>query len=184
MMKTQTSSYGFEVLVTYLLPGLAALAAVLIAHGLDLEKAKEMLTWAADAQFLSTFLIFAGIALMGAIVATGQAILETAVLDRVTSWRLNITAEQFTNEWIDYVKALPRSKNSYISRVVLFFQFETRMGLAFVVLSGFLLKLSCSHALTALVTGVILYAVGMSHHKELAYYRHKCFEKYDSAPNN
>jgi hypothetical protein len=178
-MKTQVSNYGFEVLVTYLLPGIAALAAVLIAHGVDFQKAKELLAWAADAQFLSTFLIFAGIALMGAIVASGQAILETFVLDRITSWRLNLTADEFTKEWIDYIQSLPGSKNPYISRVVLFFQFETRMGLSLLVLGGFLFMLSWSHAIAAMVTGIVLYAVGMSHHKELADYRHRCYGRYE-----
>lgn len=175
MMNTHTSGYGFEVLVTYLLPGIAALLAVLIAHGVDAEKAQVILNWAAAAQFLSTFIIFAGIALMGAIVASGQAILETFLLDRLTSKRLKISRKEFSSEWTEYVKALPASKNSYIARVVLFFQFETRMGLSFLVLGLFLFKLSCTHAVISLLTGIILYLIGISHHKELAEYRHRCF---------
>lgn len=149
----------------------------------NVEKAKALLIWAADAQFLAAFLIFAGVSLMGAVVASAQAILETFLLDCITPKLVGITRAEFQDEWNEYVKALPESRNPYISRVVLFFQFETRMGLSLVVLGMFLLKLSYAHAGVAASSGLILYAVGLLHHKELGDYRHLCYGKKRKAPN-
>ncbi len=177
MMKTQISNYGFEVLITYLLPGIIAVIAVAIAHGVGFEQMKALLTWATEAEFLSAFLGLASIALLGAIIATVQAIIETYILDKITPRLLGISNAVFCQEWDDYLKALPTEKNSYISRVVLFFQFETRMGLALLLLGGILFKLSWAHAITAIAMGVVLYLVGIAHHRELASYRHKQFSQ-------
>lgn len=179
-MKTDASSIGFEALITYFVPGIVALLAVVIGHGVGLSKAQEFLEKGAEAEFLSTFLFISATAIMGAIVAAIQAVFETFFMDRLTPLLVGISRQQFEDEWLAYVRTLTNERNSYIARVVLFFQFETRLGLAFIALGACLFRLTCGHAMLALFTGIGLYLVGLLHHYELGVYRHKIFDK-DSA---
>lgn len=168
-MKTQVTAFGFEVLVTYLLPGILATIAVLVWHGIDIEGAKKLIAWAQDAQFLASFLLIASFTLLGALIASLQALLESNLLDWQTSKMLGKEQDQFNVEWGHYINNLP--ENSYISRVALFFQFETRIGLASLVLGFTLFKISVVHAGVFILLGLIFYWIGSLHHRELAVFR-------------
>ena len=168
-MKTEVTGFGFEILVTYLLPGILATAAVAIAHGITIEEVDSILTWAKDAQLLASVILITSFALFGALIASLQAVLETWILDKLTPKIMGKDKNKYYEEWDYYIQNLP--KNSYISRVVLFFQFETRLGLASIILGLTLFKLSCVHAIIFILLGIFFYIIGVFHHKELAEFR-------------
>lgn len=172
-MKTDPLGFGFEVLITYLLPGVAVTLSAAFFYGITVEQAKWLLAEAAKAEFLASFFLLAIVSALGAVTASVQGVIEGKVLDRLAAYRIGVTKDQFDEQWSKYVKDLPNGRNPYIARVVLFFQFETRMGLAMLILSASLTSLSCSHALYALAIAVILYVIGAMHHKDLASMRNK-----------
>jgi len=174
-MKTETTGFGFEILVTYLLPGILATGAVVIAHGIGAEGANKILIWSKDAQLLASILLITSFALFGALIASLQAVLETCILDKITPKIMGKAKDKYFEEWDYYIKNLP--KNSYVSRVVLFFQFETRLGLASFILGLTLFKLSCVHAIIFILLGIFFYIIGVFHHKELAEFRETFCEK-------
>lgn len=168
-MKTQVTAFGFEVLVTYLLPGILATVAVLVWHGVGINEARAIFQWAQGAQFLASLLLLSLFTLFGALIASLQAVLESWLLDWLTPKLMNKDHSRFDEEWDFYINKLPN--NSYISRVVLFFQFETRLGVASMILGTTLFWLSAVHAIIFIVLGVVFYMIGISHHKELALIR-------------
>jgi len=174
-MKTQVTEFGFEVLVTYLLPGILVTLAVFIAHGIGEEEIKIILDWAKETQFLVSVILLALFALFGALVTSLQAVLESSFLDWLAPKLLKKEQEQLDKEWDFYVNNLP--KNPYISRVVLFFQFETRLGLSALILGVALFFLSYLHAVIFLALGIFFYLIGISHHKELSKMREKYFNE-------
>lgn len=174
-MKTQVTAFGFEVLVTFLLPGILATLAVFVWHGVDAEQAKVILGWAQDSQFLASFLLLSSFTLLGALIASIQALLESLFLDRLTSSRMKKASGQFDTEWYFFIRHLP--ENSYVSRVVLFFQFETRLGLAALILGISLLGLSVIHGVIFTLLGVVFYWIGSLHHTELGLLRETYFNE-------
>ena len=176
-MKTQVTAFGFEVLVTYLLPGILATIAVFIWHGVGMNEARTIISWAQEAQFLASFVMLSLFTLFGALIASLQAILESRFLDRLTPWLMKKDHDKFDEEWDYYINNLPN--NSYISRVVLFFQFETRLGLAAIILGVTLLGVSMLHALILTFFGVVIYGIGVAHHKELGIIREIFFKDKD-----
>lgn len=176
-MKTQVTAFGFEVLVTYLLPGILATMAVFMWHGVGLNEAKSIIKWAQEAQFLASFVMLSLFTLFGALIASLQAMLESWILDKLTPKLMNKEHSQFDEEWDYYINNLPN--NSYISRVVLFFQFETRLGLAAIILGVTLFSLSMLHAFILTIFGVVIYGIGVAHHKELGIIRESFFKDKD-----
>ncbi len=172
-----TGNFTFEVLVTFVLPGLLVAVAILLMHGVDNAGMTLLLKQAAEAQFLSVFIILSVIVLCGAIVASVHAVVETWLLDRITAWRVDQTKDEFHRMWMEYVQELPNLKNPYISRVVLFFQFESRLGLALLFLGGALFPASRTHGCAVLLMGMLVYLISTMHHKELADHRKRFCEK-------
>ncbi len=172
-MKTQATSFGFEVLVTYILPGFIAASSALIAHGMSLNQVRVILEWSAKSEIIASLVMVSAIALFGAGIASIQALLETYVLDKYTTRKLNICSKKFDEQWQYYIMNLQR--NSYISRVVLFFQFETRLGLSLVLLGFAAFRLSWVHGVIFMLIGFLFYRIGMLHHLELAEYRQQIF---------
>lgn len=168
-MKTETTNFGFEVLVTFLLPGFLATLAAAIAYGISKDQLLELITWAERAQFIASFLLLAAVAIAGAIIASIQAVLETRILDNLAPCYLKISREIFDAEWNRYIYDLPCKPNSYISRVVLFFQFETRLGVAAILLGSVITW----HGMFIFISGLALYCIGIMHHIELAKFRHR-----------
>lgn len=126
--------FGFEVLLTFMLPGIAVALAVLILllpQPFDVGTAKELLEIAGKAQFFSVFVFIAAITLFGAMVASVHSFIETLLLDKcITPWMAGQTPKEFQEAWDHYISILP--SNRYISRVVFFFLFETRLGIALI----------------------------------------------------
>ncbi len=173
-MKTQTTSFGFEVLVTYLLPGFIAVLSALIAHGMSMDKINIILEWSTKAEIIVSLVLVSVIALFGAGIASIQALFETYIIDKCTTRKLNICSSKFDEQWQYYIKNLER--NSYISRVVLFFQFETRIGLALALLGLAAFRFSWVHAVIFILIGCLFYRIGMFHHLELAEYRQQIYD--------
>ncbi len=181
MMKTEATNFGFEILVTFLLPGFLAVLAVVVAHGISKYQLLEIIAWAESAQFIASFVLLAAVALAGAIVASIQAVLETFVLDYVAPCHLKISRGVFEEEWNKYISDLSNNRNSYISRVVLFFQFETRLGVAAVLLGlATVCRWPSWYGVFVLISGLVFYCIGTMHHIELAKFRHRHY----GAPNN
>jgi hypothetical protein len=109
-----TGNFTFEVLVTFILPGFLVAVAILLAHGVDNAGMTLLVKQAAEAQFLSVFIILSIIVLCGALVASVHAVLETLLLDRFTAWRVDQTKTDFDRMWMEYVEKLPNLKNPYI----------------------------------------------------------------------
>lgn len=174
-MKTQATDFGFDVLVTFLLPGL--LIAISIGMFVDWQVGQmdKVFVWMKEAQFISAFLILGVVALLGTIVASIQALFESLVLDRLTPKLMSITEETFKDDWEKYIRDLDKYRNTYVTRVVLFFQFETRLGLSIIFFGISLCSWSAGYALLSGVVGVIFYAIGIFHHKELGEYRRSLF---------
>jgi hypothetical protein len=175
-MKSEAGTFGFDVLLTFLLPGFIVTIGVLLLHAVNAAESNELLKVAGSAQFLTTFVLLAVVTLFGVMVAAFQAIAETYVLDRLTPYLASQTKIEFDNNWQNYVLNLPKFSNRYISRVVLFFQFETRLGLSLLFLGLVIwhvqpVFLTGRHALASILLGVALYMIGELHHVELAKYR-------------
>jgi hypothetical protein len=176
-----TGNFTFEVLVTFVLPGFLVAVAVLLMHGVDNAGMTMLMQKAAEAQFLSVFMILAVIVLCGALVASVHAVVGTLVLDRITARRVSQTKADFDRMWMEYVEALPNLKNPYISRVVLFFQFESRLGLALLFLGAGVFSASKVHGWAFLSLGLFVYLIGAMHHKELAEHRKQICAKLQTA---
>ena len=174
-MKTQVTAFGFEVLVTYLLPGILATMAVLVWHGVGISEAKAIFQWAQEAQFLASFLLLSAFTLFGALIASLQTVLESVLLDWLTPSRMSKTRAQFDSEWEYFIQNLPN--NSYVSRVVLYLQFETRLGLAAFILGVSLLSISIAHGVIFIVLGLVFYWIGSLHHTELGVIRETYFNE-------
>ncbi|MBV2138607.1 MAG: hypothetical protein KUF79_17505 [Candidatus Thiodiazotropha sp. (ex Ctena orbiculata)] len=172
-MKTETTDYAFQTLITYLLPGIIAAFAVIVWHGVTEKQLEAMIKFGKDAQFLASLAIISIVTLAGALIASIQAALETWILDRITPALIGISRQDFNKQWSNYISNLNEYKNSYISRVVLFFQFETRIGLSTIVLGIALFRISWPHAIVVIIIGLVFYSMGISHHKELGEYRVK-----------
>lgn len=175
-MKTEATAFGFEVLVTFLLPGLL----VLFGIGLYIDwppcALNDLLKFAKEAQFLATFALLGAIALLGTIVASLQAVLESLLLDRLTPKLMGISPVIFYDDWDKYIVNLKAYKNSYVSRVVLYFQFETRLGLSLVFCGTAIFSWSWEIGLLVIAIGLAFYGIGAFHHKELGHYRHNLFK--------
>lgn len=183
-MRTLTGIFGFEELLTFLLPGMIALLAVVIgcsewSQG-DLpltEHAQTLvqwaLCWAREAEFgAGLFVILALAALLGTVTASLQAALETWILDWITRKRIRQEPKEFKEVWKRYLGALGRTPNHYINRVLLFYQFETRLGLTLILLSLMVWwRVHWLAGVGVLVVAVFMYFMGAAHHKELAEYR-------------
>lgn len=175
-MKTEPLGFGFEVLITYFLPGVVVALGVLVSLGLNVGQLQALTSDLAKAEFLASFALVAVVTLLGASTASAQAIVETYVLDPVTAWLIGVNKAQFDEQWTKYVQDLPNKRNPYIARVVLFFQFETRMGLAMLILFAFLLYNGFRvPGWLTFFGGLLFYAVGIIHHKELAEMRNKYY---------
>jgi hypothetical protein len=168
-----TGNFTFEVLVTFVLPGFLVAIGLLLLHGVDKAQLEFLLESAGKAQFLSVFFILAIVILCGAVIASVHAVIETNLLDSLTAWRVGQSKAEFDAMWMNYVAALADYKNPYISRVVLFFQFESRLGLALLFLGTLLLCADRTHGLILVPVGLVIYGIALMHHKELAQHRIK-----------
>jgi hypothetical protein len=176
-MKTVSGNFGVEELLTLLLPGVLVAAGVaLIVDSMETQR-EQMMQFARQAQFVASFLLIAVTLLLGAIVASIHAALETWVLDPITRRRLNLDNEAYMEHWYSYLRGLNEARNAYIARVFLFFQFETRLALGGAFLGCALLPTSaCAGALIVLAS-VLLYLMGAYHHKELGAIRRALFSE-------
>jgi hypothetical protein len=123
--------FGFETLITVLIPGLlltagGALALEEWAPG-DLDILVQPLKGQGFEQGVALLVVAAT---LGSALATMLWVFEVRILDRFTAWRLDICDEQFDREWSRYVDSLTKEHNSHISRMVQAFYFELRCGVA------------------------------------------------------
>lgn len=76
-------------------------------------------------------------------------------------------------DWHQYLDGLNRKGNPYVSRLVLFFQYETRLGLAGVTLAAPMMTYWPDWGRIVGVLSIFLYVAGVGHHIELAKYRRR-----------
>ena len=116
-MKTQATSFGFEVLVTYLLPGFIAASSALTVHGMSLNQVRVILEWSAKAEIIASLVMVSAFALFGAGIASIQALLETYVLDKCTTRKLNICSKKFDQQW-QYYRATCKTMSIQTTEIV------------------------------------------------------------------
>lgn len=168
------SSITVESVLTLLLPGLLLAVALVVIWMPSDEQLQRMLAWIKEADILSTLLAFSTFGLLGAIIASVQDALETWVLDAITPRRIGVARHEYNDHWFRYVDSLPENSNPYVSRLVMFLQYETRIALAGAVLAWAVLnQLSTVYGVLLFALSIGLYSMGMSHHKELAVLRQK-----------
>lgn len=181
-MKALSAPFGIESLLTLLIPGLVLIVSivvsstVLLEQPVPLEQLEAIKSWVSDAEFLAAFLVVALSALFGAVVASAQAAIETFLLDPITAKWLrrkcaDYTKEAYMTDWYKYLKELNKTANPYVSRLLLFFDFEGRLGLAGFALAVSLFAHSWLCATVVLVVALFLYVMCMLHHCELGKYR-------------
>jgi hypothetical protein len=171
------SSITVESVLTLLLPGLLLAVALIVLWWPSEAELHRVLSWAKDADFLSALLAFSAFGLLGAIVASVQDALETWILDAITPRRIGVANQEYNEHWFKYVASLPQNSNPYVSRLVMFLQYETRIALAGTVLAWAVLhRLSIGYGVALFALALGLYWMGMYHHKELAILRQKAAE--------
>ena len=168
------SSITVESVLTLLLPGLLLAVALVVLWTPSETQLERVLAWIKETDFLSALLAFSAFGLLGAIVASVQDALETWVLDAITPRRIGVARHEYNDHWFSYVASLPENSNPYISRLVMFLQYETRIALAGTVLAWAVLsRVSVGYGVVLFALAAGLYWMGMSHHKELAILRQK-----------
>ena len=168
------SSISVESVLTLLLPGLLLAVALVVLWKPSEDQLQRVLSWSKEADFLSALLVFSAFGLLGAIVASAQDALEAWVLDAITPRRIGIARQEYNDHWFKYVASLPENSNPYVSRLVMFLQYETRIALAGMVLAwAVLCQISVGYGSVLFALSIGLYWMGMSHHKELAILRQR-----------
>lgn len=169
--------FGFEVLITVLVPGLlltgaAVLAADVWAEG-DFDTLIAPLEGSAFAEGVALLVVAAT---LGSALATMMWVLELKVIDPMTAEKLKVCDDQFDREWSRYVDSLTKEHNSHISRMVQAFYFELRAGAAGLVTSV-VLVLATDVATWIPLTLAALCAVMVNDsfrlHYHLARFRHR-----------
>ena len=197
-MKSLGESFGFDILLTVFLPGLAVFLGMMVAFpdlpariradipavsslvsedGASVAKDKvsnPKSSPAGDKEWLQIFAALALISLLGASVAAINSVCETFFYDWITPILLGIDGDTFQSHWDEYLYRLAKESSSYIDRIVNWFLFESRMAVAMVVIIVMeLLSVRTSSTLT-IIFGVAFIAfalVAMMHHYELGKYR-------------
>lgn len=183
-MKPIGESFGFGTLITVFLPGLAlALGIVFLFHGhpdwLQPLQTTVIDLFTAMKEWQQTFAALAIISLLGSLVASINGLLETCFYDRITTSWMDIRKDEFDRHWYEYLYQLGKQTNVYVSRIVTWFLFESRMAVAllFVLIMYWCAAPTISQALTFwLFLSVVIFSVlAAVHHYELAMHRsHWC----------
>jgi hypothetical protein len=105
--------FVFEVIVTLWLPASVVSFGLLLLGGVQQSQVAAFITWAKDAEFLVSFILFGALTLIGVVIAAVHGVIEECLLDRVVTPRLlKITRETFDQEWFAYLWDLPNRPNS------------------------------------------------------------------------
>jgi len=187
-MKTVGETFGFGTLLTVFLPGLAFSIGILLILQSDpgwVKQQSSVLTiFKAMDEWQQTFAALAVISLLGALLAAANGVLEAYFYDKITPYRMNISADEFNRHWYEYLYRLSKESNAYISRIVTWFLFESRMAVAVAFVFFFYLveaqDRELSHAVLFICAIGILGFLGYHHHRELAEYRRYWSEQWRS----
>jgi hypothetical protein len=178
-MKPLGESFGFGTLITVFLPGVALAIGILVVlqsdPGWKAQQDSVLNVFSQMKEWQQTFSALAIISLLGSLIGTTNGLLESLIYDRVTPHRMGISRADFNAHWQEYLYRLSKENNSYVSRVVTWFLFESRMAVAillvfvFYMVEGFDREMST--AILLLVAVGALGYLGYHHHRELAEYR-------------
>ena len=176
------SSLGFNRLIGVLLPGFLASVAVwlLVDRFLPDGSARTALEALLTSEWRFGFAALFASALIGSLLRSLLGFVEAGWIDVRTARKLNISEKQFDEEWDRYVDSLDTAQNPYIGNLALAFFFESRGGLAAVMLgAAFGVR---TGSLAGWIAGLIVVAVGaaaflagLRTHRALAEYRHRKF---------
>lgn len=180
-MKPVGESFGFATLITVFLPRLTLAMGVLFILQSDpgwMERQKAVLPLFTELkEWQQTFAALAIISLLGSLIAAVNGLLESFIYDRITRQRLKIEMGHYNDHWHEYLYRVSKEANSYVSRVVIWFLFESRMAVAVAVALVFAFYLieaedrELSVAVLFVSAFLALGFLGYHHHKELAEYR-------------
>lgn len=172
-MRPLEQSFGLESLLTLLLPGLLVGVGIVEMVGPTEDRIRDLLNEARSLELVASLILTGAIMLLGAVVAAVHAAIETWPLDWMTRRLLGISKEEYLDQWHNYLASVAKGRNPYISRLVLFFQFETRLGIAFVFLGLVLWGRSALLGGSTVGIGLFMYAMGAVHHYELGDFRRR-----------
>ena len=174
-MKSVTGSLAIETILTLIAPGFLVVVAALIACPSVREDPQAIANSLEQTQILIAFTLLIACVLAGGILAVSQGFIESNCLDNRAAIRLKLSREEYDTEWRRYLVTLDGEggRNPYVSRQVLFYQFESCAGLAGTILAAsLLLHVSWCWALLVGLVSVFVYFGGVSDHYALASRRH------------
>lgn len=177
------TSFGFDILISMLLPGsvmMASAGLVLWKYGID-SIAGRWLVWASEKDLLISIVLVILSALFGGMLASILEKFEWICLDPREAKKLEISKNQYDEEWYLYVESLTDSGNRYLSGKarLFFFQYRTGAALLFLAPCWFLAASTCVEkwlgASLAVLAGTMLLCLAKDNHYLLADWRHRLF---------
>jgi hypothetical protein len=171
----KVQNFGFDTFLSTLLPGVIASFAVFMFIQTFLPDA-VFFKWLVSSQsqellFTSLVLIFS--TLFGSILSSFLDFFEWKFMDNRAAKKLEISRDEYNNQWYRYLSSLSSANNPYISGKALMLRFELRTALALVLL-GSALVFSPGYCVAALLTFVfsgVMYYLSCETHYLLAHWR-------------
>ena len=181
------TGFGFGYLVSMFLPGSFLLAACAVAlRKVDPRAAQIAWAFLAGNEWLAVIVLTLGAVFLGIFLSSIWDWIETHHSDSKRASELGISRRQYEEEWNLYVDDLKPEQNPYVSRMVLFWRFESRCALALLALALTLLVIGVTSTIRlcgvlTLLASVVLYLAGERSHRWLAKYRHRHYGEKVSA---
>lgn len=132
------ANLGYETLLTILIPGATVFTSfwILLLHNFPKSKLIAHLNYITSKEWLFGVFLLVSSAFLGQVIASFMGLVEEFILDRCRRKKMGIGKVQYEREWYRYVDSLDEgSRNSWISRCVLTFYFESRMAFALLIFS-------------------------------------------------
>lgn len=123
---------GYDILVSVMLPGaMLTLAAWMISgHLLAPHELRAIVGSLAPNSALQTVALLLLTGFLGTALASLADLFEERILDRDQAARMNLSANDYLEQWLKYVDSLEDARNPKNSLRVLWMHFEMRSGLA------------------------------------------------------
>jgi hypothetical protein len=171
---------GYQILVTILLPGAILLAAALLVVNRSLggDQTAALLATLLAKEWVAAALALMTAALLGTLLGSILDSIEEHSYDVWAAKELELTDDEYWEEWLKYVDSLETKTNPYIDQMALYFFFESRTAIATLV---FALAWACAYwgSLQVLIAvgfaavAVGLFFVSKDTHLILARFRHR-----------
>ena len=174
------SNFGYETIVSVLLPGTIVLAAALlflqaIAPTSEIAIYVEMLM---EKEFHFAVFVLLSSVLFGSLLGSMMDVFEYRYLDGKSADAIRIPIDQYREEWHVYIETLPEKRNSYIGKKAMNYNFELRSSVALFILAIAVLVTGMSWLFTGFLVGLaaLMYGLSRQTHHLLAKWRHRLYE--------